>query len=135
MIARVLVIGIVELSGVVLALNVDEWFDPVQVRARNFLPAVGYQPDIALGQSRYQEVCARCHGVSLNGSSEGPPLIDATYAPAHHADLSFYHAVKNGVKQHHWQFGDMPMLTGLTPGQVSDIVLYVRKNQQLAGIQ
>lgn len=135
MILRILMIGTVALLGAVLFLNGEAWFDPDQIRARNFLPAVDYQPDIAQGQSRYQAVCARCHGVNLKGSVEGPPLLDAKYAPSHHADLSFYHAVKNGVRQHHWNFGDMPMLTGLTPGQVNDIVVYVRKNQQLAGIQ
>lgn len=109
-------------------------FDPEQVRTRNFLPAADYRPDIDQGQVQYQEICARCHGVDLHGSGEGPPLLDQTYAPSHHADLSFYHAVKNGVRQHHWQFGDMPLLTGITPEQVSDIVTFVRQRQQLAGI-
>lgn len=112
-----------------------DWLDPDQVRARNFLPAVDYKPDVTQGQARYQIVCARCHGVDLEGSAEGPPLIDDIYVSSHHGDLSFYHAVKNGVKQHHWKFGDMPMLTGLTPEQVSDIVLFVRGNQRLAGLQ
>ncbi len=108
--------------------------DPEQIRARNFLPAVDYRPSVVQGETQYQQICARCHGVNLYGSSEGPPLLDRVYAPSHHADLAFYHAVKNGVRQHHWKFGDMPMLTGITPEQTSDIVAFVRTRQQSVGI-
>lgn len=109
--------------------------DPEKVRARNFLPAIGYQSSAVDGEARYQAVCARCHGLALGGGPEGPPLLDQTYASSHHADLTFYHAVKNGVRQHHWKYGDMPMLTGITPEQVGDIVAFVRREQQRVGIR
>lgn len=116
-------------------LSACDQFDPEKVRARNFLPAIGYQASVADGEVRYQELCARCHGSNLGGGREGPPLLDSTYAPSHHADLAFYHAVKNGVRAHHWKYGDMPMLTGITPEQVGDIVAFVRREQQQVGIR
>jgi len=132
---QIVVVGGVAVLGAFLMLYRGDWFDPEKIRTRNFLPAADYRPDIVQGENYYQASCARCHGGHLKGSVEGPPLLNATYAPSHHADLAFYHAVKNGVKQHHWDFGDMPMLTGLNPEQVSDIISYVRRNQQLAGIK
>jgi hypothetical protein len=74
----------------------------------------------------------KCHGKSLLGTETGPSLLDNTYRPSHHADLSFYYAVKSGVRQHHWKFGDMPMITGLSPERVSDIIAYVRQQQKLS---
>ncbi len=118
-----------------LPLSACDLLDPERVRARNFLPAIGYQASVVDGEARYQEVCARCHGSGLGGAPEGPPLLDQTYAPSHHADLTFYHAVKNGVRQHHWRYGDMPMLSGITAEQVGDIVAFVRREQQQAGIR
>ncbi len=115
-------------------LSACDLLDPEKIRARNFLPAIDYQANVVDGEVRYQEVCARCHGPGLGGGAEGPPLLNQTYAPSHHADLAFYHAVKNGVKQHHWKYGDMPMLTGITPEQVGDIVAFVRREQQQAGV-
>lgn len=118
-----------------LAVAGCDGFDPVQIHGRNFLPAADYQPDMAAGEVRYRSLCARCHGDMLQGSDEGPPLHDPVYASSRHGDLAFYHAVNNGVRQHHWQFGDMPMLTGITPEQVSDIVHFVRNTQRIAGIE
>ncbi|MBC8519953.1 MAG: cytochrome c [Gammaproteobacteria bacterium] len=117
-----------------ILLSACDFLDPEKVRARNFLPAIGYQASVVDGKASYQAVCARCHGSALNGGPEGPPLLDRTYAPSHHADLAFFHAVKNGVRQHHWKYGDMPMLTGISPEQVGDIVAFVREEQQQAGV-
>ncbi len=122
------------LAATGLLLAACDALDPEQIRVINFLPAADYQPDMAQGSARYQQVCARCHGAKLYGTQEGPPLLNPIYAPSHHADLSFYHAVKSGVRQHHWKFGDMPMLTGITPEQVNDIVAFVRIRQQSEGI-
>ncbi len=116
-------------------LSACDQLDPEKVRARNFLPTIGYQASAVDGEARYQALCARCHGSGLGGGTEGPPLLDRTYAPSHHADLAFYHAVKNGVRQHHWKYGDMPMLTGITPEQVGDIVAFVRREQQQVGVR
>ncbi len=66
---------------------------------------------------------------------KGPPLIHDIYRPGHHADLSFHWAVKDGTKQHHWHFGDMPPIADVSPEQVGHIIAYVRREQRRAGIR
>jgi len=109
--------------------------DPEQVRQNLFLPEDNYAADARRGKTIYHDTCVVCHGTRARGSRQGPPLVHSTYHPAHHHDLAFHLAVKNGVKQHHWQFGHMPPVTGVTPEQVSDIVAYVRDEQRKAGIK
>ena len=117
---KVLLIVVMLMFGFFALLN---WLD---LEKNNFLPDSKYKPSISQGKSSYQSHCMKCHGINLLGTTRGPSLLDNVYNPSHHSDLSFYIAVKNGVKQHHWKFGDMPMITGLTPERVSDIVSYIR---------
>ena len=70
------------------------------------------------GEQQFNEKCATCHGVNAAGSDQGPPLIHKIYEPGHHADGSFYNAVQNGVRAHHWNFGDMPPQPGVNAGAV-----------------
>ena len=56
-----------------------------------------------------------------------PPLI--MYGEAHHPDGRFYDAVKKGVKQHHWTFGDMPPIPGISKDEIEFIIRYVREIQ------
>ncbi len=44
-------------------------------------------------------------------------------------------AARSGVRPHHWNFGPMPPVSGLTDQQVAAIVAYVRSQQQAAGIR
>lgn len=89
---------------------------------------------IAQGQTVYEEVCAACHGLDLNGTDTGPPFLDAVYAPNHHPDEAFYAAVENGVQPHHWDFGAMPPQPTVDRDEVAAIVAYVRDQQARAGI-
>ena len=91
--------------------------------------------DIVQGEALYTETCAACHGVDAAGQ-EGvaPPLVHKIYEPGHHGDLSFQRAVKFGVKAHHWRFGDMAPVEGLTEGDVVMITRYVRELQRENGI-
>lgn len=82
------------------------------------------------GQLLYEKYCSSCHGMQLNGSDKGPPLIHPFYKPSHHGDKSFYRAALKGVKQHHWNFGDMPPVVGMTPGKMDRIVPYLRFYQR-----
>jgi cytochrome c2 len=82
------------------------------------------------GQLLYEKYCSSCHGVELNGSDKGPTLIHPFYKPSHHGDKSFYRAALQGVKQHHWDFGDMPPVEGMTPKKMDSVVPYVRYYQQ-----
>jgi mono/diheme cytochrome c family protein len=87
------------------------------------------------GRGLYAANCARCHGGDLKGTTQGPPFLDAVYRPAHHADAAFLIAVKNGVRPHHWNFGPMPPVEGLTDAQVAQITAFVREEQQAVGIR
>lgn len=107
---------------------------PEQVRARQHLPAPGFVADAGKGEQLFRTNCARCHGAQARGTNQGPPLIHPVYRPGHHADLTFHWAVSRGARQHHWQFGDMPPLPGVSPEEVGHIIAYVRREQRKAGI-
>jgi len=79
--------------------------------------------------------CAGCHGPEASGSDKGPPLVHRIYEPGHHGDDAFFRAVLQGVRAHHWPFGDMPPVPGVTTEQIGHIVGYVRMLQAKAGIK
>lgn len=87
-----------------------------------------------LGFEQYQQKCASCHGGSLQGSDEGPPLLHAYYKPSHHSDAAFDRAIRRGTKQHHWNFGDMQPVAGVDEKGARAIVLFVRWVQQEMGL-
>ena len=62
------------------------------------------------GEQAYVSSCAACHGAEAVGTLSGPPLLSIVYEPGHHPDEAFRSAARNGVAQHHWNFGDMPAL-------------------------
>ncbi len=99
------------------------------------VPSPGLMPNPAEGKPLYEKHCAGCHGPDLRGSDKGPPFLHRVYEPSHHSDLAFQLAVKNGVRAHHWKFGDMPPVEGLTPDDVAHITAYVRSQQRKAGIR
>lgn len=89
----------------------------------------------AIGQRIFETVCADCHGTNAVGvEGSGPPLIHKIYEPGHHGDEAFQRAVAVGVKSHHWRFGNMPQIQGLTRGDVTMIVAYIRQIQRANGI-
>jgi mono/diheme cytochrome c family protein len=91
--------------------------------------------DVAGGKELFELNCSSCHGPVANGSDLGPPLVDVIYEPRHHADVAFVLAVRNGVRAHHWRFGNMPPLPGVTEPMVQEIVGYVRWLQRQVGIE
>ena len=91
----------------------------------------GQQQD---GSQLFAENCSRCHGMAADGTALGPPLVHNLYEPGHHPDFSFYRAVSNGVMAHHWDFGDMPPVAGLSEDEVAQIIVYVRDLQRQSGI-
>jgi len=108
---------------------------PEELRERNYLPQAGFVADAVQGRTLYSNNCASCHGVAGNGTGSGPPLIDKTYNSFHHADLAFHWAIRDGVRQHHWRFGDMPKIPQVSPEDVGHIVAFVRKEQRRQGIK
>ena len=99
------------------------------------LPPMGFVGDSNIGEKLYAQSCLSCHGSNGSGSNFGPPLVNNIYNSSHHADLAFHLAVKNGVRSHHWKFGDMKPIPNLSPENVAHIVRYVRVIQKRAGIQ
>ena len=87
------------------------------------------------GRTLFGQACAACHGAALEGSERGPPLIHPLYRPGHHDDAAFLRAVRFGVISHHWTFGDMPPVEGLTGEQAAAIVAWVRERQRAAGVE
>ncbi len=98
-------------------------------------PSPGLMPNPVQGKALYAQHCASCHGADLKGSNQGPPMLHRIYEPSHHADMAFQLAVANGVRAHHWQFGDMKPVPGLNPDTVAHITAFVRNEQRKAGIQ
>jgi len=82
-----------------------------------------------LGAEVFIANCAECHGATAGGTAEGPPLVHIYYEPGHHADFSFQVAVRQGTRQHHWEFGDMDPVPGLSDREVNEIICYVRELQ------
>nr|WP_321982725.1 cytochrome c [uncultured Cohaesibacter sp.] len=87
-------------------------------------------PVAANGQELFNDNCAACHGENGKGTEMGPPLIHPIYKPSHHADISFEFAVANGVRQHHWPYGNMPAQPHITRADLQQIVRFVRETQQ-----
>ena len=71
----------------------------------------------------------------VSETEQGPPLVHETYRPGHHADLTFHWAVRDGARQHHWNFGDMLPVPNLTPEDVGHIIAFLREKQRDAGIK
>lgn len=86
------------------------------------------------GRVLFGQNCAACHGPKAGGTDQGPPLVHGIYEPGHHADGAFLLAVRNGVRAHHWNFGNMPPRPGLRDVEVAAIVAYVRELQKANGI-
>ena len=87
-------------------------------------------PVINLGKMNFDAKCASCHGVNAAGSDKGPSFLDRVYHPGHHGDAAFINAPKRGAKAHHWSFGDMPPVEGITDGQIEKIITYIRALQK-----
>lgn len=100
----------------------------VQVRVPTLSP-------LAISGGRaFDANCAACHGKNGGGTDLGPPLVHDIYNPGHHANEAFLRAVRNGVPQHHWRFGDMPPQPQVSDSQLAEIVQYMRELQAANGV-
>jgi len=96
------------------------------------------QPDVpfkfAIGKKKYQASCSVCHGQWLGGTDQGPPLMHGFYKPSHHGDPAFYRAALKGVRAHHWKFGDMSPVKGISRKDMDSIIPFIRWLQQEKGL-
>lgn len=87
------------------------------------------------GEAAYEAACSACHGANGQGRRDiAPPFIHKIYEPSHHGDMAFVLAAKNGVRAHHWNFGNMPPVEGVTKADILNVVAYIRRLQQENGI-
>ena len=92
-------------------------------------------PDLTRGKQLYGGACAMCHGADLRGTRQGPSHLSKVYEPSHHPDEAFRLAVKNGVRAHHWRFGDMPSLPEFPDDALTDVIAYIRSEQEKQGFE
>lgn len=107
---------------------------PTDHRASGGLTVPGLSETAAAGQSLFAANCAACHGPNAAGSDKGPPLVHPIYNPGHHSDQAFYNAVRQGSRQHHWAFGNMPAQPQVSNEDTALIIDYVRELQVANGI-
>ena len=96
----------------------------------------GFAPDRDVaagldGAALFGQSCAQCHGAGLDGTRDGPPLLDDVYRPVRHGDGAFVVA----VRAHHWRFGNMPPVPGLSDEQLQAIMTFIRAEQVAVGIE
>ena len=88
-----------------------------------------------IGQRVFEAACADCHGENAAGrNGAGSPLVHRIYEPSHHGDAAFLLAARNGVRAHHWSFGNMPPVEGITDAEISCVTRYLRALQEANGI-
>ncbi len=107
--------------------------DPTAKPVNLVLPV--FTVEASEGRDLFAGNCATCHGDNASGSKTGPPLIHDIYNPGHHPDESFYAATANGVRQHHWPYGNMPRIDNLEKNDIAKIIQYVRELQVANGIK
>ena len=81
------------------------------------------------GKLLFAANCSQCHGDTASGTNQGPPLVHQIYEPGHHSNASFVIAVARGVRAHHWDFGNMPAVSGLEIDQIHQVICFVRELQ------
>ena len=87
------------------------------------------------GQQVFEKNCASCHGDNGSGTSKGPPLIHPIYEPNHHADGAILRAITEGVRAHHWPYGDMPAQRQVGREESQVVVGFLREVQRANGIR
>lgn len=103
-----------------------------EVRPQINVPA--FSAPATRGSKLFTTNCAVCHGQNAVGTNQGPPLVHKIYEPSHHGDQSFLAATQNGARQHHWQFGNMPAVPGVSRQDTTQIIVYIRELQRANGI-
>lgn len=105
-----------------------------QALAEVTMPAT-LSPEAKAGQEAFAVNCASCHGTNAEGQAGiAPPLIHKIYEPGHHSDMAFVMAARNGVRAHHWRFGNMAPVPEVTDAELAGIIRFVREVQMANGI-
>lgn len=98
------------------------------------VPPDGFISDAILGETLYDQHCEDCHGRQGKGTELGPALVHPAYIQQYHPNLSFFLAVRKGVKSAQKRFSDMPAMPQVSAEEAAHIVKYIREKQLEAGI-
>ncbi len=90
--------------------------------------------DLLAGQKVFGRYCQSCHGLNASGTDKGPTLLHRVYHPGHHNDASIYVAVRRGSRQHHWRFGSMKPVDGISDAEIAQVIAYIRAMQKANGL-
>ncbi|MEA1902772.1 MAG: cytochrome c [Actinomycetota bacterium] len=90
---------------------------------------------VAAGDVLYQANCASCHGADLRGTDLGPSHLSIVYEPGHHGDIAIDFAIRFGSPSHHWPFGDMAPVEGLSDDDIEAVIAFIRESQRLNGFE
>ena len=94
-----------------------------------------FSPNANVGKAIFEAKCSVCHGQNAAGQNGiAPPLVYQIYEPGHHGEGAFVSAALNGVTAHHWNFGNMPKIEGVTAGDIKLVTAYIRELQRENGI-
>jgi len=131
-------IALAAISLIVLGAVLWPQFAPKPVAVPMALPEGFIVPTFTaeqqLGQNNFTKYCAACHGDYGLGTDSGPTFMHRVYEPNHHGDGAFYNAALNGIRAHHWKFGDMPPVEGISEAEIGPIVAYIRALQKANGV-
>ena len=86
------------------------------------------------GETTFHRFCASCHGVKTAGTEKGPTFLHRVYHPGHHGDGAFALAARRGARAHHWRFGNMKPVSGVSDEELKEIVGYIRALQKANGV-
>ena len=115
-------------GGVIETLTEEDWAQSLQLKFMGYVRCLRYVLPIMVKQGggrvlnligndgvkpSYWEIApGAANAAGQNGVA--PPLVHKLYEPGHHSDMAFIMAAKNGVRSHHWRFGNMPPKTLLS---------------------
>lgn len=127
-------LGLGAIVALVSACGDDSAMPQTNVTSQQQIEQPKSADEIASGQALFSNNCSLCHGSDLRGTNTGPSLLHQYYEPNHHSNASFVIAVRRGVRQHHWDFGNMPAVENLTIEEVHAVICYIREAQLADGL-
>lgn len=122
-------------QGVPVTSGMHSGADTAPAKPEDQIVVPAFSQTAQSGEIAFIDNCAACHGRNAAGTDQGPPLIHALYRPGHHSDAAIFAAAQNGVRAHHWRFGNMSPVAGITEAKLRWIVAYIREIQEANGIK
>ena len=111
--------------------------EPIPTQAADVTSPASTAAELAIpdGAEVYQQFCAECHGVDLRGTDKGPSQLSIVYEPNHHGDYAYRVAIREGTREHHWWFGDMPPVEGISDLEIEKVISFIRAEQERLGFE